>query len=166
MPRSTRRTPTDRPGGSDPHVEPHGDEPIVRDEPAGAGPRSRQQDERTTMTLRLPFMTLSVSRPPQDPAPGAGEPAHRGMPGTAGAQAGRPGSGEQLLFYAGVAALGAAGVLEWPVAAAIAAGTYIATKTRPTPPAATGATGHTRSGVAAPTEVAGARGEVSTPSDA
>jgi hypothetical protein len=133
MPPSTRRTPTDRPGGTGPPVEPRGGS-AGRDEPTGAGRASPEQDERTTMSLRLPFMTLSLTRPCHEHAHGAGEQAHRGRTGTAGAPAAAVGSGERLLFYAGLAALGAVGVIEWPVAAAIAAGTYIAAKTRPPPP--------------------------------
>ena len=166
MPPSTRRTPTDKPGGSGPHVEPNGGESARRDEPRGVEHASREQDEGTTMTLRLPFMTLSLSRPRQDSAHDAGEQVRRSRPGTGGAPIAGPGSGERLLFYTGVAALGAAGVLEWPVAAAIAVGTYIAAKTRGTPPPpVSGAPGHTRSAAAAPTEVAGARVEVSPPPD-
>jgi hypothetical protein len=63
MPPSTRRTPTDKPSGSGPHVEPNGGESARRDEPQGMEHASREQDESTTMTLRLPVMTLSLSRP-------------------------------------------------------------------------------------------------------
>jgi len=44
----------------------------------------------------------------------------------------RPGSTlEKLVFYGGVATMGAIGALEWPVAAAVAAGTWVAQHTAP-----------------------------------
>ncbi|MCU1607222.1 MAG: hypothetical protein JWP46_3687 [Modestobacter sp.] len=155
MPPSTRRTPTDKPAGSEPPVEPRSAASTGRLEPAGDEYASRAEDDRTTMKLRLPFMTLSVTRPRTDPARGAGAQAQRGRPGTAGPQVAGSGSGERLLFYTGVAALGAAGVIEWPVAAAIAVGTYIAGKARAAPPVA-GGSGTTRSTGAAPTDATGA----------
>ncbi|MCW2508361.1 MAG: hypothetical protein JWP68_1509 [Modestobacter sp.] len=167
MPPSTRRTPTDRPSGSGPPIEPSGGESAGRDEPPEVGAATREQGESTTMTLRLPFMTLSVSRPRHESAQGAGEQTDRSRPTTGGTPIAGPGSGERLLFYAGVAALGVAGAIEWPVAAAIAAGTYIAAKSRtPSPPPVRGAPERTRSVAAAPTEGAGARVEVSPPPDA
>jgi hypothetical protein len=182
MPPSTRRTPKETAGGKGPPLEPRGVGPAGRDEPTGAGQTAQEQDDRTTMSVRLPFMTLSVSRPRQDPAhaPGTGEQAHRGGPGTTGAPGADVGSGERLLFYTGLAALGAVGVLEWPVAAAIAAGTYLAARIRPTPPRTpaspapalrpasppgAGAPGGARSAGAARTELPDAPAEVSATPD-
>jgi len=65
----------------------------------------------------MPFLTVTIG--PQ-PAP----PVAPGGPGPVGTL-------EKAAFYGGVAALGALGVLEWPVAAAVAAGTWVAQHTRP-----------------------------------
>ena len=155
MPPSARRTRTDRTNGGDPHV----DEP---DAESPSGPPS----EPTTMTLRLPFMTLSVTRPQQDPAPRPPGQARRGRAATAGGPGPGSGSGERLLFYTGIAALGAAGVIEWPVAAVIAAGTYIAARSRPSPPRpAPRAPGGSRPAGGAPAEVAGTRSQAVTVPD-
>jgi hypothetical protein len=167
MPPSTRRTRSDTPRAGAPHDEAHDAGPPGREEPVDVEHTPPEHGERTTMTLRLPFLTLSLTRPHQPPAHGAGEQARRRRPGTAEAQVADRGSGERLLFYTGVAALGVAGVLEWPVAAAIAAGTYIAAKTRSTPPRPVpGGSADTRSAGAASTEVAVAPKEVTTSPDA
>jgi hypothetical protein len=82
-----------------------------------------------TLTIRLPFLTVSLERPAEPSAkasPHAARSSNRlgklPLPESVG--------GQRLLFYTGVAALGVAGVVEWPIAAAIAAGTYIAAKSR------------------------------------
>jgi hypothetical protein len=121
--------------------------------PPGAGQPSAAPDERATLTLHLPLVTLTLSRPSGAAKPGAAPPGPATAPGAAS------GGGQRLLFYAGVAALGVAGVVEWPVAAAIAAGTYIAARTRPAAPPAPApprAAGRTPPGVAtaAPVEPA------------
>ena len=88
-----------------------------------------------TFSLNLPFLSVSVVRPASsrpaagtDDSPGAAVAPWDAVPPTA----------QKVLFYGGVAALGVAGVVEWPVVAAIAAGTWLAGRTRsggPTPPA-------------------------------
>lgn len=85
-----------------------------------------------TLTIRLPFLTVSVARPAGHPATPASSVAPRSTPVLELPVPGS-GSGPRLLYYAGVAALGVAGVVEWPVAAAIAAGTYIASRSRSAP---------------------------------
>jgi hypothetical protein len=104
--------------------------PPVERAPAPAGPGAGGEKRPGTVTVRLPFLTVSVTRPGGGPGPaGAKHPAggHHGLPG------GSVGA-ERLLFYGGVAALGIAGVIEWPVAAAIAVGTHLAGKARTGPP--------------------------------
>ena len=71
---------------------------------------------RRTRTLRLPFVTAIVEIP--NLPRGRREPAatvRSLLPST-----------EQVLFYGGVAALAAFEIIEWPVAAVVAAGTYVA----------------------------------------
>jgi hypothetical protein len=71
---------------------------------------------RRTKTLRLPFVTAIVEIP--NLPRGRREPAatvRSLLPST-----------EQVLFYGGVAALAAFEIIEWPVAAVVAAGTYVA----------------------------------------
>jgi hypothetical protein len=86
-----------------------------------------------TLTIRLPFLTATLTGPgaatavPATGVPAAAAPAPAPAPGGAG------GTLEKLAFYGGVAAMGAFGALEWPVAAAVAAGTWVA---QHTPPAA------------------------------
>jgi len=70
-----------------------------------------------TATLRLPFGSLSVSLPQVSARVGA-------QPVGAGQGAGGTGI-ERLALYGGAAALGALGVLEWPVVLAAAGGTYV-----------------------------------------
>lgn len=89
-----------------------------------AGTTNAVPDERRTLTLRLPLVTLSLSRP-------AGAATRVPSPSGVGtATTEEVAGGQRLLFYAGIAALGAVGAVEWPVAAAIAAGTYLAAKSR------------------------------------
>jgi hypothetical protein len=101
-----------------------------QDRLAAAAKPSPDDAQPSTLTLRLPFLTVSMTRPPagsDTPADGA---AHAG-------DGGRTPTGssglERLVFYGGITALGVAGIVDWPVAAAIAAGTYIASRTRGTP---------------------------------
>ena len=77
-----------------------------------------------TLSVRLPFVTVTLSGPQPAEPPAAVVPARE-----VGA---RPGSTlEKLVFYGGVATMGAIGALEWPVAAAVAAGTWVAQHTAP-----------------------------------
>lgn len=81
-----------------------------------------------TLTIQLPFFTATLTGP---------QPASK-APAPPPAAAARPDTGallEKMAFYGGVAAAGAVGAIEWPVALAVAAGTWIAQHT----PAATGA---------------------------
>lgn len=89
--------------------------------------------EEQTHTIRLPFLTVSVARPAGRPVTTPSQAGPRSTP-TTGLPVAPSGNGPRLLFYTGVAALGVAGVVEWPVAAAIAAGTYIASRARTAPP--------------------------------
>jgi hypothetical protein len=153
MPPTARRS-SKPPGGAEPGAPASGAVSSQPATPPGAGQGSAAPDERATLTLHLPLVTLSVSRPSGARArPGATPPGPATAPGAGS-------GGQRLLFYAGVAALGVAGVVEWPVAAAIAAGTYIAARSRPAaPPPVPGpprAAGRTPPGVAtaAPVEPA------------
>jgi hypothetical protein len=90
-----------------------------------------------TLTIRLPFFTATLSGPQRasaaaPPAPGARSPG---------------GSLQKLAFYGGVATMGALGAIDWPVAFAVAAGTWVAQHTPPT----VGAVPRRRAGVPEPT---------------
>ena len=90
-----------------------------------------------TLTIRLPFFTATLSGPQRasaaaPPAPGAGSPG---------------GSLQKLAFYGGVATMGALGAIDWPVAFAVAAGTWVAQHTPP----AVGSVPRRRAGVPEPT---------------
>jgi hypothetical protein len=99
-------------------------------EPRAGDPAGRPEEQ--TLTIRLPFLAVSLSRPVGPPAEPTPEASPRSKP-TAKLPVLESGGGRRLLFYTGVAAMGVAGVVEWPVAVAIAAGTYIASKSRSTP---------------------------------
>jgi hypothetical protein len=91
-----------------------------------------------TLTIRLPFFTATLSGPQRasaaaPPAPGARSPG---------------GSLQKLAFYGGVATMGALGAIDWPVAFAVAAGTWVAQHTPP----AVGSVPRRRAGVPEPTE--------------
>jgi hypothetical protein len=92
--------------------------PVPATEPA---PATSPPQER--VTLRLPLLTVSVSRPPARGAADQGPAASSGTPPEL----------PRWLFYGGVAALGAAGLVDWPVAAAIAAGAWLTGRVRGTP---------------------------------
>lgn len=77
-------------------------------------------------TLRLPFMTATFTRTPARPA----TPAEPARPVAAVG----PDERQRFAFYAGAAALGALEVVEWPVALLVAAGTYLAGRTKPSMP--------------------------------
>jgi hypothetical protein len=104
-------------------------------EPVGAPevPPSPGTDPRATtpltLTLRLPFLTATLT----GPQPGTAAPG----PATARRSAG--GTLEKLAFYGGVATMGALGALDWPVAVAVAAGTWVAQHTPPVAGTARGA---------------------------
>ena len=104
---------------------------------AAASSREESPPERRreplTFTIRLPFLVATLQRGPAFPAAATAPAAAAGVP-----TARDPvGTMEKLAFYGGVAGAGAAGVLEWPVAVAVAAGTWVA---QHTPPAVRGFT--------------------------
>jgi hypothetical protein len=85
-----------------------------------------------TSTVRLPFITASFTRTsggPSVPTPSLPNPldalADAGQAVTA-AVATVP--RQKAVFYLGVGALGVLGVVDWPVAAVVAAGTYVASR--------------------------------------
>lgn len=84
----------------------------------------RRQAEPGT-TIRLPLITVTVRR---DAPPG---PTRAPSGDLGGSQRIPP-----LVFYAGLAALGVLEVVEWPVAAVVAAGVWLAGRSRSEPPAA------------------------------
>lgn len=109
-------------------------EPAAR---SGAVQRATAQGDGTGrprgVTLRLPFMTARLE--PTRHALNLPE----GLSGRPGAvlHSGRmalPSPGKTL-YYAGLGALVATQIVEWPVAAAIAVSTYVAQHTRPDNPA-------------------------------
>ncbi|MGY1620961.1 hypothetical protein ACI789_02045 [Geodermatophilus sp. SYSU D00965] len=88
--------------------------------PRTAEPAPQVQAPRT-LTVRLPLVTITVGPLPAAPAPTAAPPAAPRDRGTF----------QKVVFYGGVAAAGAMGALEWPVALAVAAGTWVAQHTAP-----------------------------------
>jgi hypothetical protein len=90
-----------------------------------AAPAEQAQQEqptggRRTATLNLPFVTAQFR------APELHAPSREDLGAAArGARSMLP-SGKSLLFYGGLAATAVAGVIEWPVAAAIGVGTALA----------------------------------------
>jgi len=84
-----------------------------------------------TSTLHLPFVTASFTRTPG--RSGVPNPLSivAGVAGAAGDALGAAVSvvpRKKVIFYTGVAALGVAGVVDWPVVAVVAAGTYVASR--------------------------------------
>jgi len=132
MPGTSRRTPSTKASKKPPTAGQDGPAPAPAEEPSPertvATPPTRTAEpepDPDTVVVKLPFLTVSLSRPAARPveASGSAAPAeHVSAAGSSGVQ--------RLLFYGGVAALGVVGAVEWPVAAAIAAGTYVASRTR------------------------------------
>jgi hypothetical protein len=87
-----------------------------------------------TLTLRLPFVTATLSGPQRASAAASPVPGARSPGGTL----------EKLAFYGGVVTMGALGAIDWPVALAVAAGTWVA---QHTPPAVGAGRGTVPSGV-------------------
>jgi hypothetical protein len=75
-----------------------------------------------TLSVRLPLVTITFGPQPAVPAP----PPRPTRPMASGGA-----TLERLVFYGGVAAAGALGALEWPVAIAVATGTWVAQHTLP-----------------------------------
>lgn len=80
----------------------------------------QQAEGRRSATLNLPFVTAQF-RAPELRAPGRQDLGNVAR----GARSMLP-SGKALLFYGGLAATAVAGVIEWPIAAAIGVGTALA----------------------------------------
>ena len=127
---STKASETPRGADPEPAATTTQGEPTRQERPASSAKAVPEETEPATVRLRLPFLTVSLSRPPVHPADSAAGPGH--PPATEAVSASSSFSLQRLMFYGGVAALGVAGAVDWPVAAAIAAGTYIATRTRST----------------------------------
>jgi hypothetical protein len=113
---STRSSQTSR-GRTGERAEKPGVPPKVRTEPASA-----QHKPPASVTLNLPLVSMQVRAPrlhvPQvrlDEAAHVVDTAHSLLPPP-----------ERVIYYGGLGALVAFGVIEWPVAAAIGAGTVIA----------------------------------------
>jgi hypothetical protein len=70
--------------------------------------------------IRLPFLTITRG----------GHPVPEGGPAGPTSGGGNRSRLEELAFYGGAAALAAFGLIDWPVAALVAAGTFIARKSR------------------------------------
>jgi len=112
-------------------------------------------------TLRLPFVTASFTPSSADNGGDVPNPlsALAGA-GQAVASAVTSTPPQKLLFYTGVAALGVVGVVDWPVAALVATGTYVASRSRGrgttrsgnTAAAGTGSTDSGHRPLASPTE--------------
>ncbi|MDT3442357.1 MULTISPECIES: hypothetical protein [unclassified Pseudofrankia] len=101
---------------------------------------SREQ-EAVAASFRLPFLRVNVERPRRRRAPVIEPAAMREEADRAGAEGWRIGrfelpSPRKTAYYLGLGALAAFEVVEWPVAAAVAAGTWVAQHTRPEAPAA------------------------------
>jgi hypothetical protein len=89
--------------------------PVDSQEPTGRASDEPGQGTSRPLEIRLPFLTITRGGTPTPATSTAGVGARRL---------------EQMAFYGGAAALAAVGVIDWPVAALIAAGTYIAQKSR------------------------------------
>lgn len=90
----------------------------VVQESDGAG----EAQEHTT-TLRLPVLTVAITRHPVPAGTGTASGTRGG--GTPASRVGK------LAFYGGIAALGVLEVVEWPVALALGAGAYVLRRMRP-----------------------------------
>ncbi|MEV4459565.1 hypothetical protein [Microbispora sp. NPDC049633] len=98
--------------------------------PTGPGPEMKEGN-RPQLDLNLPFLRIQL-RAPEMHMP------HVGMPHISGRDVGHAVDmartflppPERIMYYGGLGALAALGILEWPVAAAIGAGTLIAQRAR------------------------------------
>ncbi|MEV7802786.1 hypothetical protein AB0O28_07545 [Microbispora sp. NPDC088329] len=98
--------------------------------PGGPGPEMKEE-HRPQLDLNLPFLRLQL-RAPEMHLP------HVGMPHISGRDVGHAMDvartflppPERIMYYGGLGALAALGILEWPVAAAIGAGTLLAQRAR------------------------------------
>jgi hypothetical protein len=102
--------------------------PVTASAPSAAEPRHDGTSHRIK-TLHLPYVT-AIIEVPQVPRPHLPHVRRRDLAEAAGAVTSYLPSPGQLLFYGGLGALAALEVLEWPVAAAVAAGTYVARRSR------------------------------------
>jgi hypothetical protein len=84
-----------------------------------------------TLSIHLPLVTVTFG--PQPVAPVPAQPAAPVPAQPPAPSAGNGATLERLAFYGGVAAAGALGALEWPVAIAVATGTWVAQHTLPAP---------------------------------
>jgi hypothetical protein len=94
---------------------------------------------RRDRTLNLPFVTATFHVPdvrlPRPPMPRVPVPSVPRVGRAEATHAAKVAAGylpapERLAYYAGLGVLGVAGLIEWPVAAAIAAGTVVAQRGR------------------------------------
>jgi hypothetical protein len=93
------------------------------------GNETRAEERRRTATLDLPFVSMQFRAPKMHvPTGGDVQAAARGAWS-------RLPSGKSMLFIGGLAVTAAAGVIEWPVAAAIGIGSALASRGQadPTP---------------------------------
>ncbi|OPG10188.1 hypothetical protein [Microbispora sp. GKU 823] len=98
--------------------------------PTGPG-MEMKEEHRPQLDLNLPFLRVQL-RAPEMHLP------HVGMPHISGQDVGHAVDvartflppPERIMYYGGLGALAALGILEWPVAAAIGAGTMIAQRAR------------------------------------
>ncbi|WP_182906947.1 hypothetical protein [Microbispora sp. H13382] len=99
--------------------------------PTPAPPTEMKEGHRPQLDLNLPFLRIQL-RAPEMHMP------HVGMPHISGRDVGHAVDmartflppPERIMYYGGLGALAALGILEWPVAAAIGAGTLIAQRAR------------------------------------
>jgi hypothetical protein len=92
--------------------------------PDATAPDGPRAGTPLSLTIRLPFLTATLTGPQRaTAAPALASSA--AAPRSAGATL------EKLAFYGGVATMGALGALDWPVAFAVAAGTWVAQHTPP-----------------------------------
>ncbi|MBP2703802.1 hypothetical protein JOL79_08290 [Microbispora sp. RL4-1S] len=99
--------------------------------PSTAKPSGMGQEKAAMLALNLPFLKIQV-RPPEMHMPHMHMPrVHRRDVGNAVdiARTFLP-PPERIMYYGGLGALAALGLIEWPVAAAIGAGTMIAQRAR------------------------------------
>ena len=115
-PKRAAASPASRPATARPAATSTPPAPAAGVAPAAGTPR--------TLSIRMPLVTITFGPQPAAPVPVPAQPTASGA---------RSATLERLAFYGGVAAAGAVGALEWPVAVAVAAGTWVAQHTLPAP---------------------------------
>ncbi|GLX99377.1 hypothetical protein [Herbidospora sp. NBRC 101105] len=84
-----------------------------------------EEEHDDMLTLNLPMVSLQVHQPHMHLPH-----MDKGQAGHAMRRAAKSTSAQQVVYYGGLGALAAVGVIEWPIAAAIGVGTLIAARAK------------------------------------